>query len=87
MKNENITNIATLATKLNLEYKILEKIIKKGKTPSPNEGYKILKDLNVPDETLEEFFKTTYGAGNDAYLEMMRRKLDSYYEKAKNTNE
>ena len=79
MKSEEIDTLAALANRLNLPFKDLDKYMSGKKTPSPSVGYKILKDISVSEETLDKFFKDTYGCGNSAYLQMMRGKLESDY--------
>ena len=86
MQDNEITSISGLATKLNIEYKTLDKLLNGRKMPSTSDGYKLLMDMKVDDATLELFFKDTYGCGNDAYLQMMKGKLEADYAKSKKTN-
>ena len=86
MKEENINSLAVLSERLDIPYKKLEKIIKKDKNGSPSLAYKILKDINSEDSVIDQFFKETYGCGNDVYMQMMRDKLESDYKKGLNSN-
>ena len=43
--------------------------------------YKILKDINSEGFIIDQFFKETYGCGNDVYMQMMKDKLESNYKK------
>lgn len=81
MQEENILSLSGLSEKLGIPYKQIEKIMKKGKAVSPSLAYKILKDINSDDKVIDQFFKDTYGCGNDAYLQMMRDKLEADYRK------
>ena len=82
MKNEEIQTISTLANRLNIPFKDLEKYMSGKKTPTPSISYKILKDINASKETLDQFFKDIYGCGNSAYLQMMQGKLEADYAKS-----
>ena len=79
MKDNRIQSILGLSTQLNFDYKILEKIVNRKKTPSPIAEYSLLKKMDVEETTIDQFFRATYGSGNSAYLTMMREKLEGDY--------